>query len=102
MTEEERNQPTKSKARKVARHIVTNENAVLGLILVVLVAIFAFLTKGHIVTQRNVLGVLVQSSVRGIAAMGQTFVILTGGIDLSVGSVALLAMALSATFMQGK
>ena len=102
MTEEERNQPTKSKARKVARHIVTNENAVLGLILVVLVAIFAFLTKGHIVTQRNVLGVLVQSSVRGIAAMGQTFVILTGGIDLAVGSIALLAMALSATFMQGK
>jgi len=102
MTEEETGQPVKSKARRVARHIISNENAVLGLILVVLVVIFAILTKGHIVTRKNALGVLVQSSVRGIAAMGQTFVILTGGIDLSVGSVALLGMALAGVFMEGK
>ena len=102
MTEEERDQPAKSKAREVARHIIGNENAVLGLILIILIAIFAGLTKGLNLTQRNVLGVLVQSSIRGIAAMGQTFVILTGGIDLSVGSLALLAMALAGEYMQGK
>ena len=102
MTEEEKDQPTKSKARKVARHIISNENAVLGLILVVLVAIFAVLSKGMNLTQRNVLGVLVQSSVRGIAAMGQTFVILTGGIDLSQGSIALLTMAMAGEYMQGR
>lgn len=103
MTEiEERAKSFKDTARDIVRRIFRNENAVLGLILIVLVAIFAVLTKGHIVTRRNVLGVLVQSSVRGIAAMGQTFVILTGGIDLSVGSLALLTMAMAATFMQGK
>ena len=103
MTEiEVRAKSYKDTARDIARRIFRNENAVLGAILVVLIAIFAVLTKGHVITRKNVLGVLVQSSVRGIAAMGQTFVILTGGIDLSVGSVALLVMALAATFMQGK
>ena len=36
---------------------------------------------------RNLLNVLDQSVVVGIVAIGMTFVILTGGIDLSVGSV---------------
>ena len=102
MTEEEKDQPTKSKAREVARRILGHENAVLGLILIVLIAVFAGLTKGGNLTQRNVLGVLVQSSVRGIAAMGQTFVILTGGIDLSQGSIALLTMAMAGEYMQGR
>ncbi len=103
MTEiEERAKSFKDTARDIVRRIFRNENAVLAGILVVLVAIFAILTKGHIITRKNVLGVLVQSSIKGIGAMGQTFVILTGGIDLSVGSVALLTMALASTFMEGK
>ncbi len=102
MVEVGRAKSYKDTARDIVRRIFRNENAVLGGILVVLIAIFAVLTKGHIVTRKNVLGVLVQSSIKGIGAMGQTFVILTGGIDLSVGSVALLTMALAATFMQGK
>ena len=36
----------------------------------------------------NLLNLLDQSVVVGIVAIGMTFVILTGGIDLSVGSVA--------------
>jgi len=102
MMEEERGNPNKSKAREIARRILGHENAVLGLILIVLISIFAVLTKGGNLTQRNMLGVLVQSSVRGIAAMGQTFVILTGGIDLSQGSIALLTMAMAGEYMQGR
>jgi ribose transport system permease protein len=43
----------------------------------------------------NLLNLLDQSVVTGIVAIGMTFVILTGGIDLSVGSV----LGLSAVFM---
>ena len=53
------------------------------LLLLCVVATFssdAFLTKD------NLLNVLTQSSVIGILTIGMTFVILTGGIDLSVGS----------------
>jgi len=40
-----------------------------------------FLTSG------NLTNVLRQVSINGILAVGMTFVILTGGIDLSIGSV---------------
>lgn len=42
----------------------------------------------YFLTQNNILNLLDQSVVIGIVAIGMTFVILTGGIDLSVGSVA--------------
>src|SRR5260370_26267527 len=42
----------------------------------------------HFLTQNNLLNVLDQSVVVGIVAIGMTFVILIGGIDLSVGSIA--------------
>ncbi len=46
----------------------------------------------------NVLNILVQASVIGILAVGMTYVILTAGIDLSVGSVIALAGVAAATF----
>jgi ribose/xylose/arabinose/galactoside ABC-type transport system permease subunit len=46
--------------------------------------------------------VWLQSSTKGIAAIGQAFVILTGGIDLSVGGVALLASNVGAVMMTGQ
>jgi ribose/xylose/arabinose/galactoside ABC-type transport system permease subunit len=42
-------------------------------------------------TPRNLLNLIRQTSMHGIMAVGMTFVILTGGIDLSVGSVLALA-----------
>ena len=42
----------------------------------------------HFLTSNNLLNVLDQSVVVGIVAIGMTFVILIGGIDLSVGSIA--------------
>lgn len=38
-------------------------------------------------TASNWLNILVQSAINGIIAVGMTFVIITGGIDLSVGSI---------------
>ena len=55
-------------------------------VLVVMVAVLSAMTDGML-TQTNVINVLSQSAVVAIAAIGATFVILTGGIDLSTGSV---------------
>jgi len=49
-------------------------------------------------TRANLLNIVRQSSVHGIMAVGMTFVILTAGIDLSVGSVLALAGVLCASF----
>ena len=47
---------------------------------------------------RNLLNVLRQTSVNGLLAIGMTFVILTGGIDLSVGSVLAFGGIVGASF----
>ena len=54
--------------------------------LILLILILSVLTNG-LLTSSNMINVLSQSAVVGIAAIGATFVILTGGIDLSTGSV---------------
>ncbi|MDY0289128.1 MAG: ABC transporter permease [Sphaerochaeta sp.] len=56
------------------------------LALVLLVIIFS-LTSEAFLTSRNIFNIFRQVSIVGICAVGMTFVILTGGIDLSVGSV---------------
>jgi ribose transport system permease protein len=52
-------------------------------------------------TVANVRNVIRQSSIFGIMAIGMTFVILTGGIDLSVGSILAVAGAISAGMLKG-
>jgi ribose/xylose/arabinose/galactoside ABC-type transport system permease subunit len=49
-------------------------------------------------TWKNLLNVVRQSSIYGVMAVGMTFVILTAGIDLSVGSVLALTGVLCASF----
>src|SRR2546427_7856183 len=48
----------------------------------------------------NILNVIRQSSIYGIMAVGMTFVILTGGIDLSGGSILAVARALAAGMLE--
>lgn len=51
----------------------------------------------HFLTVSNLLNVAEQSSIIGIIAVGMTFVIITGGIDLSVGSIVALSGVAMAT-----
>ena len=62
-----------------------------ALIALVVACAFGFARYGAFLTPENLLNVLRQNSMVGLMALGMTFVILTGGIDLSVGS--LLAIA---------
>ena len=62
------------------------EIRMLGLAL--LLAIGLSLLSPYFLTRSNIFNMLDQSVVIGIVSVGMTFVILTGGIDLSVGSVA--------------
>jgi ribose transport system permease protein len=55
-------------------------------VLVVICILFALLTPNFL-TQNNMVNVVRQASINIVLAAGMTFVILTGGIDLAVGSV---------------
>ncbi|MCR6095439.1 ribose ABC transporter permease [Salipaludibacillus agaradhaerens] len=68
----------------------------IGLFLIV--AIITILNPSFL-TFGNVLNVLRQVSINALIAFGMTFVILTGGIDLSVGSMLALSGAVTATLM---
>jgi putative xylitol transport system permease protein len=59
-----------------------------------------FLNK-YFLTSENITNILLQTSINGILAMGMTLVILTGGIDLSVGSVLAFSSIVAATFVTG-
>jgi len=67
--------------------------------LVVLVAVFAALSPAFL-TLGNGINVLQQTSTIGIMAIGETLVILAGGIDVSVGSVLGLGGMVAAMVMR--
>lgn len=56
--------------------------------LAILIAVILSFSSEYFLTASNLFNLADQSVVIGIVAIGMTFVILTGGIDLSVGSVA--------------
>jgi ribose transport system permease protein len=74
-----------SLARRLSRRL-----EVRMILLAALLALALALLSPYFLTRSNLFNVLDQSVVIGIVAVGMTFVILTGGIDLSVGSVAAL------------
>jgi ribose/xylose/arabinose/galactoside ABC-type transport system permease subunit len=70
------------------------------LILIILAAIFTT-QEPAFMSERNFWFLLRQNFVYGILAVGMTFVILTGGIDLSVGSVVAFAGMVGAAVAKG-
>ena len=71
---------------------------VLPFLLVIAIIIFATLSDNYL-TWRNMLNVSRQSTYLIIVAIGQMIVLLTGGFDLSVGSIIALTSVVSATVM---
>lgn len=67
--------------------------------LVLLGGILAALTPNFL-TVDNLMNVLLQISINGIIAVGMTLVIVTAGIDLSVGSVVALSSVVAGMLMQ--
>ncbi len=59
------------------------------------------LMNDRFLTVPNLLNVFRQSSINAVIACGMTFVILTGGIDLAVGSVLAIASAVCASLLIG-
>ncbi len=69
------------------------------LIALFLLALYLASATPYFMTESNLVNVGRRTSVLIIFAIGQTFVILTGGIDLSVGATAALAASISAVTM---
>jgi len=89
----------KSAAHVPSRRLFTQILALapLGLYLLILVS-FALLSEKFLSVE-NLVNILVQSSAIAIVAIGMTFVLLTAGIDLSVGAIMFLAGAIAGSLV---
>ena len=66
-----------------------------ALVVLIAVVIVAALTLDQFFTGSNIENILLHASFVGLIAVGMTFVIITGGVDLSVGSLAALGAVLA-------
>lgn len=71
------------------------------IVFIVLCLVMNFLSDVF-ATGMNIRNILMQVSINGVLAIGMTFVIITGGIDLSVGSVTAMAGMVAASFVSGR
>jgi ribose transport system permease protein len=80
-------------------HAFSTNPAWIFLLLIALMFVFNFLAPGKFFTEFNVRSMAVNVSVLLVIAVGETFVMATGGIDLSVGYVLLFSGVTSAQVM---
>ena len=71
---------------------------VLPFLLLIAVVVFALMSE-HFLTGRNLMNVARQSTYLTLVAMGQMFALLTGGFDLSVGTILALTSVVGASAM---
>ncbi len=83
---------------RLLRAAVGNQVVSLALIMIVIWFVLSRLSP-YFLTLGNILQITVQAAVMSILGAGETFVILSGGIDLSVGSVFALSAMVSGKAM---
>jgi ribose transport system permease protein len=83
-------------SKQETKELITKLGPLIGLFLLVIVIT---LLNPSFLSVNNLLNVLRQVSISALIAFGMTFVILTGGIDLSVGSTLALTGAVAASLL---
>jgi ribose transport system permease protein len=86
--------------RSIGARMLSANTFWIALVLLALMAAFSVLAPGQFLTFLNFQQLFIQASVLLVIAVGMTFVIITGGIDLSVGSVLIFAGMISAKTME--
>jgi ribose transport system permease protein len=71
------------------------------ILLAVIVVIFAVLKTSSFLTVFNIRGIVINTAILAVLGVGMTFVIITGGIDLSVGSVLVFSGVVADKAMAG-
>jgi ribose transport system permease protein len=83
----------------VWQRFITGPSTWIGLILVGLIVVFSVLDYGAFVDVANARNIATDAAVLLVLSVGQTFVIITAGVDLSVGSVLVFSGVVSAKAM---
>jgi len=87
-----------SKVKKIKLSSKTTQTILAFASLILLIIIFSILSP-HFFTYNNMNTILLATAVNGILALGITFIIITGGIDLSIGTVMTFCSVMCAVFI---
>ncbi len=98
MTEQAGEVMQQARRGRRARRVLALLGPFFGLLLVV--GLFSLLAPESFLSAYNFKTVATQTVIVGLGAIGMTFVIVSGGIDLSVGSVIALASVVTALLLQ--
>jgi ribose transport system permease protein len=90
---------TRERARVLVKRVFGHEVGVLIAVLIALIGGMSVVTNGMTSSAANMSNIVLQSSIRGVATMGQAFVLLSGGIDISIGGIALFCTLLGSVMM---
>jgi ribose transport system permease protein len=83
------------------QRLVAGSSTWIGLILVALILVFSVLEPDSFVDSANARNIATDAAVLLVLASGMTFVIITAGIDLSVGAILVFSGVVSARAMNG-
>ena len=81
------------------QRLVTGQSTAIALILIGLIAVFSFLKPEEFLDVNNARNIATDAAVLLVLAVGLTFVIITAGIDLSVGAVLVFSGVVAAKLM---
>ena len=82
------------------KKLIGQLNIYRSVLILLVICVFATILSPSFLSVANLFNVFKQITVAGIVGCGMTFVILTGGIDLSVGSILGLAGVLASGILE--
>jgi len=74
--------------QKTIKGIFKSDKIGLLIALVVIIVVFSILTGNKYFTRANIINILISASIIGLVVIGECYLIITGHVDLSPGSVA--------------
>jgi ribose transport system permease protein len=92
-------EPISERRTRRRLRFLTDSTALIFVVLLALVAAFSLLRPDAFATVNNVRTIFIGASVLSVIAVGMTFVIVTAGIDLSIGSVLVFSSVIAIKVM---
>jgi len=89
------------RATPLWQRLVSGSSAPIGLILVALIVVFSLIDSSAFLDIANARNIAIDAAVLLVLATGETFVIITAGVDLSVGAVLVFSGVVAAKAMNG-
>ena len=87
------------KENDIFKSIFRSDKTGLLIALVIIIIVFHFLTGGKFFTGKNVINILIASAIVGLVTIGESYLLISGEVDLSPGSVAAFSGVLVALLL---